>query len=111
VATRNPPTGEGTALANIPIVGTPLSEDELRQIPKQALFSYSSVKPRRWDIVLDLFVFHARKRTRSYQCPLCKPKDPDITVPVLNACSLGPAGQVYVQCVNGHWADYPCPAP
>jgi|GraSoi2013_100cm_1033763.scaffolds.fasta_scaffold146337_2 hypothetical protein len=110
MATLNLPGGEGKAAELTPIVGTPLSEDELKQIPRQSLFYYSSVKPSLWDGFLDfLVVFQKEKpRKRRIRCPLCKPKDPDVTVLVMNACALGTASPVNVQCVRGHWAAYSC---
>ena len=109
MATLNLPGGEGMAAELTPIVGTPLSEDDLKQIPREALFYYSSVKPKFWEGILDFLVSQKKKPyKRRIRCPRCKPKDPDMTVLVLNACALGSANTVNVQCVRGHWAEYPC---
>lgn len=96
--------------AALPIVGTPLSREELEQTPQALRFSYRSVKPSVLQRVIDALVFKsAAPPKRPYRCPRCADSDPDVTMPVINACSRGPAGRVSVECINGHWASYPCP--
>ncbi len=108
-------SGRSAAQSGVPIIGIPLDEADLKAIPQQELFRYSSVRRSPFrsvtDVVMDIITFkRAAPPERPYRCPSCKPSDPDVTVPVINACSRGAAPVVSVECVNGHWASYPCPA-
>src|SRR5260370_9105858 len=104
MATLNLPGGEGKAAELTPIVGTPLSEDELKQIPRQSLFYYSSVKPSLWDGFLDfLVVFQKEKpRKRRMRWRLCKPKNPYVTGLLTNSCHISTPNPVDEQAVRGH---------
>jgi hypothetical protein len=44
----------------------------------------------------------------SYQCPECTPTAPPVTWIVIQACRMGKASDVIVQCSYGHWATYGC---
>ena len=44
----------------------------------------------------------------SYRCPACEATAPPVTFLVLQACGMGRASHVTVQCSNGHWATYGC---
>jgi len=114
MATIKLPASPQSAVSKIPIVGTPLEVAEVKNIPPQLLFRYASVKPSLLQKVInkvtDVVTFKSTGPPRQpYRCPRCQASDPDVTVPVMNACSIRPSPTVDVECVNGHWARYPCP--
>ncbi len=96
------------------IVGRPISDQEWANIPKESRYSFRAVKPSLVQRVVGALsgVLATRSSSgggRPYRCPLCVSTDQDVTILVINACSLGPAREVSVECVNGHHAYYPCP--
>ena len=110
MATTRQPVGPRSAVSSVPIVGVPLEEAELKQIRPDLVFRYLSVKRSLFRRVMDVVTLKSGAPPRQpYRCPRCQPADPDVTISVIIACSHGPAGVVYVECVNGHWARYPCP--
>lgn len=41
-------------------------------------------------------------------CPIGPHSDPRLTTKVGKACGIAKADCVFVQCTQGHWAEYPC---
>jgi hypothetical protein len=97
------------ARQSLPIVGIALTDTELEKIPREQKFPFSKPKGRVFvGRVKDLLIGGADETgapPRPYQCPI---GHEDVTVSVISACSVGPARYVAVQCVNKHWARYPC---
>ncbi len=110
------PVGMGPKTAVEPIVGRVISADEWAKIPKELRYSFRAVKPSLVQKIVGAVSSVLATRSSqggggggSYRCPLCVSTDPDVTILVINACSLGAAKGVSVECVNGHYAFYPCP--
>lgn len=95
------------ARKSLPIVGVALTAAELKKIPQGDKFPYSKLKRHVVETVTDLLTDPSARPPRPYQCPI---GHEDVTVPVISACSMGPARYVAVECVNKHWARYPCRA-
>jgi hypothetical protein len=99
------------ARQSLPIVGVALTDTELEKIPREQKFPFSKPKPKGRVFVgrvKDLLIGGADETgapPRPYQCPI---GHEDVTGSVISACSMGPARYVAVQCVNKHWARYPC---
>jgi hypothetical protein len=99
------------ARKSVPIVGIALTAAELKKIPRGQKFPYS--KPRRnvieniANLLTGAGAEPGAQPPRLYQCPI---GHEDVTVPVVSACSMGPARYVAVECINKHWARYPCRA-
>jgi hypothetical protein len=88
------------------IVGIPLNATELKRIPEAQRFHFSA-KPR---IIQDVRKILTVRGTGGsppnvYICPT---GGEDVTNLVNDACSVGPADQVAVECIKKHWAQYPC---
>lgn len=98
------------ASTRVPIVGVPLTQEEVEGTPQTFRFYYRAVKPSIIQRVVDALIFKSVSSPKQpYRCPRCTEADPDVTIPVINACARGPAARVSVECINGHWASYPCP--
>lgn len=92
----------------LPIVGITLDAAALKKIPKERRFPYSALNRRAIRDVWHVATLKYSVAPPVYQCPTCKV---GVTSLVIHACSVAPTGRVAVQCVNKHWARYPCLAP
>jgi len=114
MATGSVSTGPGLKAEAETIVGTPISADEFERIPEDQRFFFRSVRPSLLQKVVGAIADAITSKStqapgKRYRCPKCRSTDPDVTIPVINACSRGTLGVVSVECVNKHWAYYPCP--